>query len=855
MSPLLGSTGLVSYYSYRGNIDTLPDVFSIGADVTDVEIDAEITRTTTITGINYKARVTPSSGATISVNGSGYTSTAQYVKNNQSISIKFTPTDFETTYTVSLTVGKRSDAYTILTRNRPEDGIPNAFSFTDQPDVDPPFSTNVESNVITLSGMSNVPSGQTPRTNDIGTASISGNSAQFRVTRDGAVVRAYGTANFSVLNGDQIQLRMNAGGNAQTVSTTFSVTGTDTTNLASPVTSTVSDTWSITSRTYTATITLSASPGTVDYNTASTISWTSQNISGAINITNIGNVNDASGSRSTGNLNGGASGGTRTFTATANTLYSPPATVTSNTVTVNINPPPTPSVSLSSGSNSIAYNSSTTLSWSSTNATSVNSSTDNFAGSNLSGNNVSTGNLTQSKTYTIRVNGVEGQVSSPSSVTINVAAPPVPTVTLTADSYSVAYGGSTTLRWSSTNATSVISSTDNFAGSNTSGSVSTGPLYFTKNYEITVGGLEGQTASASLSTPGVGGPIVVPEEPEIVKYITSNTTNADAQSYFGSTDWTRSVRKRLVINGGVVVGSTNPSAAALIITAGVVGAFVLENNGSIQGAGGLGGVANGGNGGKGGNAIIIHNKGTGGTVSITNNGSIYAGGGGGGAGTKGGTGGKGGDGNYQVNNPTQYFQEIASCNLAWGQWTCSFNAVALANYNSSGCVAAPYGRTITCNAFGFADNSTGNGIYQTQNNYSTVDTTGGNGGEGGNGGNGGVGQGYAQSAAGGAAGAAGAGGAAGGTNAGTGGQGGTGGTGGTGGGLGADGSNGSQGNTGDTGTSGNVSGGTGGTAGELPVGIRGLAGYYINGIDNLNGGVGGTVGGRTKNIGEQATTN
>jgi hypothetical protein len=848
MSPLLGSTGLVSYYSYRGNIDTLPDVFSIGADVTDVEIDAEITRTTTITGINYKAKVTPSSGATISVNGSGYTSTAQYVKNNQSISIKFTPTDYETTYTVSLTVGKRSDAYTILTRNRPEDGVPNAFSFTDQPDVDPPFRTNVESNVITLSGMSNVPSGQTPRTNDIGTASISGNSAQFKVIRDGAVVRVYGTGNFSVINGDQIQLRMNAGGNAQTVSTTFSVTGTDTTNLASPVTSTVSDTWSITSRTYTATITLSASPGTVDYNTASTISWISQNISGPINITNIGNVNDASGSRSTGNLNGGASGGSRSFTATANTLYSPPATVTSNTVTVNINPPPAPSVSLSSGSNSIAYNSSTTLSWSSSNATSVNSSTDNFAGSNLSGSNVSTGNLTQSKTYTIRVNGVEGQVSSPSSVTINVAAPPVPTVSLTADSNSIAFNSSTTLRWSSSNATSVNSSTDNFAGSSTSGSVSTGNLTQPKTYTIVLNGLEGQTATSSVT-------ITVPEEPEIVKYITSNTTNADAQSYFGSTDWTRSVRKRLIVNGGVVVGSTNPSAAALSITAGVVGAFVLENNGSIQGAGGLGGVANGGNGGKGGNAIIINNKGTGGTVSITNNGSIYAGGGGGGAGTKGGTGGQGGSGSYQVNNPTQYFQEDAGCNLAWGQWTCGGNFVALANYNNAGCVAAPYGRTITCNRFGFADNSTGNGVYLTQDNYSTVDTTGGNGGEGGNGGNGGVGQGYAQSAAGGAAGSGGAAGAAGGTNAGSGGNGGTGGTGGTGGGLGADGSNGSQGNTGDTGASGNVGSGSGGLAGGLPVGIRGLAGYYINGIDNLNGGVGGTVGGRTKNIGEQATTN
>jgi len=847
MSPLLGSTGLVSYYSYRGNIDTLPDVFSIGADVTDVEINAEITRTTTITGINYKAKATPSSGATISVNGSAYTSTPQYVKNNQSISIKFTPTDYETTYNVSLTVGKRSDAYTILTRNRPEDGIPNAFNFTDQTDVDPPFRTNVESDVITLSGMSNVPSGQTPRTNDIGTASISGNGAQFKVTRNGVVIRDYGSGNYQVINGDQIQLRMNAGGNAQTVSTTFSVTGTDTTNLASPVTSTVSDTWSITSRTYTATITLSASPGTVDYNQASTISWTSQNISGPISITNIGNVNDASGSRSTGNLNGGAGGGSRSFTATANTLYSPPATVTSNTVTVNINPPPAPSVSLSSGNNNIAYNSSTTLSWSSSNATSVNSSTGNFAGNNLSGNNVSTGNLTQSKTYTIVVGGLEGQTAT-SSVTINVAAPPVPTVSLTADSNSIAYNSSTTLRWSSSNATSVISSTDNFAGSNTSGSFSTGNLTQSKTYTIVVGGLEGQTATSSVT-------ITVGLEPEIVKYITSNTTNADAQSYFGSTDWTRSVRKRLVINGGVVVGSTNPNAAALSITAGVVGAFVLENNGSIQGAGGLGGVANGGNGGKGGNAIIINNKGTGGTVSITNNGSIYAGGGGGGAGTKGGRGGDGGSGSYQVNNPTQYFQEDPQCNLAWGQWTCAGNFVALANYNNSGCVAAPYGRTITCNAFRQADNSTGNGRYQTQNNYSTVDTTGGTGGEGGNGGNGGVGQGYAQNAAAGAGGAAGTAGAAGGTNAGTGGQGGTGGSGGSGGGLGADGSNGSQGTIGGTGASGNVGGGSGGLSGELPVGIRGLAGYYINGIDNLDGGVGGTVGGRTKNLGDPATTN
>jgi len=804
MSPLLGSTGLVSYYSYRGNIDTLPDVFSIGADVTDVEIDAEITRTTTITGINYKAKVTPSSGATISVNGSAYTSTPQYVKNNQSISIKFTPTDYETTYTVSLTVGKRSDAYTILTRNRPEDGIPNAFSFTDQTDVDPPFRTNVESNVITLSGMSNVPSGQTPRTNDIGTASISGNSAQFKVTRDGAVVRVYGTANFSVLNGDQIQLRMNAGGNAQTVSTTFSVTGTDTTNLASPVTSTVSDTWSITSRTYTATITLSASPGTVDYNTASTISWTSQNISGPINITNIGNVNDASGSRSTGNLNGGASGGTRTFTATANTLYSPPATVTSNTVTVNINPPPAPSVSLSSGSNSIAYNSSTTLSWSSSNATSVNSSTDNFAGSNLSGNNVSTGNLTQSKTYTIVVGGLEGQTAT-SSVTINVAAPPVPTVSLTADSYSVAYGGSTTLRWSSSNATSVNSSTDNFAGNNLSGSVSTGALYLTKNYEITVGGLEGQTAFASLVT--VGGPITVPEEPAIEKHITSNTTNVNASSYFGG-DWGRNVRKKLYIDPGVVVGSTDPNTAALIISSGVVGAFTLINNSSIQGAPGAAGAANGGNGGKGGNAIRADGPGSGGSIAIENNGSVVAGGGGGGGGTKGGRGGDGGSGSNTY-LASQSFPNAANCSLAFNQ--CASGNITACNVFNANC----------CGSFNGCPN----------NEYATESTTGGIGGEGGNGGAGGIGQGYNQGSTVGSSGLIGADNTLGGTNAGDGGHGAYGGNGGNGGNFGLSGDPGSQGGIGDPGTTGNVSGGTGGSTGSLPVGQGGISGYSLNGTN------------------------
>ena len=551
MSPLIGSTGVISEYSYRGNLDYLPDDFNIGADVTDAPINVAIARTVTaITGINYKAKVTPSSGSEISVNGASYTSTSQYVRKNQSVAIRYSPPDYETTYAVTLTVGKKSDTFNITTRQRPEDGIPNAFNFTDQTDIEY-LKTNIESNIVTLSGMSNVPSGQSPRTYDYGTASISGNSAEFRVTRGGTVVRNYGTGNYQVLNGDQIQLRMNAGGNAQVVSTTFSVSGTDNTNLASPTTATVSDTWSLTTRSYTVSLSISARPGTVDYDNSSTIDWDSQNVDLPINITNLGNVNDARGSRSTGNLTE-----PRTYTATATSKYSPPSNPTPASVTVNVNPPPEPTVTLT---------------------------------------------------------------ASPSS---SVGSP-------------LDYGSNVRLSWTSTNATEV--EVTNF-GASTSDGVSSGykdvnNITSPTQYTITVKGPTGKRKEATTI-------VYVKAPPEHVEYISSEVTNGiDVSSKFPN-DWQSSNKKRLVIRSGVVVGSTDPTTATLVIGANVGGAFVLENNGSIQGAPGKMGDSGGGDGGKGGNAIRADAPGSGGSITITNNGSVLAGGGGGGGGTHGGSGSK-----------------------------------------------------------------------------------------------------------------------------------------------------------------------------------------------------------------------
>jgi hypothetical protein len=113
---------------------------------------------------------------------------------------------------------------------------------------------------------------------------------------------------------------------------------------------------------------------------------------------------------------------------------------------------------------------------------------------------------------------------------------------------------------------------------------------------------------------------------EIIVYITSNSENVNVQSLFGG-NWTQNVPKRLVINPGVVVGSLDPGAYALIIPGEIVSTLRIDNNGSIQGAGGS---PNSGNGGP---AILANTA-----VTIDNIGSIYAGGGGGG---QGGTGGGG----------------------------------------------------------------------------------------------------------------------------------------------------------------------------------------------------------------------
>ena len=94
--------------------------------------------------------------------------------------------------------------------------------------------------------------------------------------------------------------------------------------------------------------------------------------------------------------------------------------------------------------------------------------------------------------------------------------------------------------------------------------------------------------------------------------------DANTSTLFGNY-WGTNVPKRLKNNG--TIGATSTGNAALTVSASVSGSIVIVNNGNIQGAGGAAGAI-GADGGNGGNAIFLSSS-----CSITNTGTIYAGGG------------------------------------------------------------------------------------------------------------------------------------------------------------------------------------------------------------------------------------
>src|SRR3989344_210706 len=179
------------------------------------------------------------------------------------------------------------------------------------------------------------------------------------------------------------------------------------------------------------TVVITASPGSVSYNSASTLTWSSTNATSCVASGDWSGSKATSGSESTGNLTSGKS---YTIACTG-----PGGTATAFTfVTVGSAPPTPPTVVITASPGSVSYNSASTLTWSSTNATSCVASGD-WSGSKAVSGSESTGNLTSGKSYTIACTGAGGTATALTFVTVGSAPPTPPTVVITASPGSVSY--------------------------------------------------------------------------------------------------------------------------------------------------------------------------------------------------------------------------------------------------------------------------------------------------------------------------------------------------------------------------------------------------------------------------------
>lgn len=180
---------------------------------------------------------------------------------------------------------------------------------------------------------------------------------------------------------------------------------------------------------------------------------------------------------------------------------------------------PAPTVTFAAAPTTIASGSSSTLSWTTTNATSL--TIDNGVGAQQ---NVAAGSVsvspTSTTTYTATASGANNR-SVTQQVTVTVTVPatpgPAPTLTFTAAPAAINSGGSSTLSWTTTNATSLT--IDNGLGSQSNvatGSIAVTPTV-TTTYTATATSADNQTVTQmAVVTVNAPGPTASPLQHIIV---------------------------------------------------------------------------------------------------------------------------------------------------------------------------------------------------------------------------------------------------------------------------------------------------------------------------------------------------
>ncbi|GAB4345073.1 MAG: hypothetical protein Kow006_01810 [Gammaproteobacteria bacterium] len=222
----------------------------------------------------------------------------------------------------------------------------------------------------------------------------------------------------------------------------------------------------------------------VDYNESATLNWSTANADSCTASGGWSGAKGTAGSESVGPLTAGAS-----FTLQCTGIGGS----INRTVSVSVNPPPPPGITLGSAPVSVASGSTTTLTWSTTNAASCTAS-GAWSGSKTVSGSETVGPVTVDSIYTLQCTGPGGTRSE--SVTVTVA--PQPSINLSANPASINEGGYTTLTWSSSDAESCAAGGAWSGSKPASGSETVGPLTADSQFSLTCSG-SGGSATASTS--------------------------------------------------------------------------------------------------------------------------------------------------------------------------------------------------------------------------------------------------------------------------------------------------------------------------------------------------------------------
>jgi trimeric autotransporter adhesin len=316
------------------------------------------------------------------------------------------------------------------------------------------------------------------------------------------------------------------------------------------------------------TVILSVGPSAITSGLSSTLTWSAANASACAASGAWSGSKPASGSQSTGTLKASA-----TYTLTC----SGAGGSASQSATVTVSAHPSATVSFSASPSTIASGRSATLNWSSTQATSC-SAGGGWSGAKPLSGSQSTGVLTGNTTYTLTCTGAVG--SATQFVTVSVT-PPAPTISLSASPSTIASGASSTLNWSSTNATSCSASGAWSGAMAVSGTRSSGALKSDETYTLTCSGAGGSAVqSATVSVTQSAPTVSFTASPSTVKSGAGSTLTwsaANATACTASGAWSGSK----AVSGSQPTGALTSDETYILTCSGAGGSAVQQATVSV----------------------------------------------------------------------------------------------------------------------------------------------------------------------------------------------------------------------------------------------------------------------------------